>query len=126
LFGKLTYLFLIMIWAGPVIVLQWLVGVDILLKRWKVLLPGIFIPTLYLTVMDAVALSGGTWTINPEQSLGWFIPFIHVPIEEAIFFWLTNILIVQSIILLWMPETRLRIRSLFRHLRRGPNMKLTE
>ncbi len=114
--GSTTYLFLILVWAIPAIALQWLVGGDILLKRWKVLVPGIMAPTLYLTLVDTIALHTTTWTINPTQSLNIFLPLIQVPIEEAVFFLATSTLIVQSIILLWMPEVRQRIGVLVRRL----------
>jgi lycopene beta-cyclase len=122
--GSFTYLFLILIWSMPVILLQWLLGADLLLKRWKVLVPGILFPTLYLTCVDSAALGSQTWTINPTQSLNFFIPIINVPIEEGVFFLVTNTLIVQGLILMWMPEMRQRIRSVGRRLvrfaRRGP------
>ena len=122
--GSFTYLFLILIWSMPVILLQWLLGADLLLKRWKVLVPAILFPTLYLTCVDSAALGSQTWTINPTQSLNIFIPIINVPIEEGIFFLVTNTLIVQGLILMWMPEMRDRIRTLARRMirlaRRGP------
>ncbi len=122
---RATYLFLILIWALPVIVLQWLVGADLLLKRWKVLLPGILAPTLYLTLVDTFALHAAARTINPTQSLNIFIPLIQVPLEEAVFFLATNTLIVQGLILVWMPEARQRIgvtiRRLIRLARRAPD-----
>jgi lycopene beta-cyclase len=122
--GGFTYLFLILIWSMPVILLQWLLGADLLLKRWKVLVPGILFPTLYLTCVDSAALGSQTWTINPTQSLNFFIPIINVPIEEGVFFLVTSTLIVQGLILMWMPEMRQRIRSMGRRLlrfaRRGP------
>jgi lycopene cyclase domain-containing protein len=122
--GALTYLFLILIWAGPLIAVQWLIGADILLKRWKVLMPGILVPALYLTIVDSFALRATIWTINPTQSLNLFIPLLHVPVEEFVFFVVTNTLVVQGLISLWMPEMRQRIRNLIRLLirlaRRGP------
>ena len=116
--GSLTYLFLILIWALPLILLQWLVGADILLRRWKVLLPGIFGPAVYLTLTDSVALRSTTWVINPTQSLNVFIPVIHVPVEEFIFLTATSALIVQGIILVWTPTIRQRIWRLIQGLRR--------
>jgi lycopene cyclase domain-containing protein len=106
-----TYLILILVWAGPVIVFQWLLSAGLLIQRWKVWLPGILIPTLYLTVADSSALRSGTWTINPQQSLNLFLPIIHVPIEEAVFFLVTNTLIIQGIILLL---DRLRVQRRIR------------
>ncbi len=124
--GHFTYLFLILIWAGPLIVLHWLIAGDILLSRWKVLIPGVLVPALYLTLIDSFALRSATWTINPSLSLGIFFPIIQVPVEEGVFFLVTNALIVQGLILLWMPETWRRLRSLFRHMRRGPDLTLPE
>jgi lycopene cyclase domain-containing protein len=99
MWGHSTYLVLILVWAVPIIVIQWLLGADLLVRRWKVLIPGILLPTLYLTLADSFALRSGTWTISPLQSLKIFLPMIGVPIEEAIFFLVTNTLIIQGMIL---------------------------
>ena len=74
-------------------------GADLLIRRWKVLIPGIVLPTLYLTLIDSIALHSGTWTISPAHSLNLFLPIIGVPIEEAIFFLVTNTLLIQGMIL---------------------------
>jgi lycopene beta-cyclase len=128
--GSFTYLFLILIWSMPLIVLQWLVGGDILLRRWKVLLPGVLIPSVYLTLGASFALRSETWAINPTQSLNVFIPIIHVPIEELLLFLATNTFIVQGMILLWTPTIRQRMTALFQRLvrfaRRGPEAVETE
>lgn len=117
--GPWTYLFLILIWAGPIILMQWLLGLDLMIKRWKVWLPGILIPTLWLTFADSFALRSHTWTIDPAQSLGIFLP-LGVPVEEGIFFLVTNTLVVQGMILLTMPGVLARIRRITRFVRRGP------
>jgi len=128
--GSFTYLFLILIWSMPLIVLQWLVGGDILLRRWKVLLPGVLVPSLYLTLVASFALRSETWAINPTQSLNVFIPIIHVPIEEPLFFLATNTFIVQGMILIWTPTMRQRVLALLQRLarfaRRGPAAVETE
>jgi lycopene cyclase domain-containing protein len=117
--GNLTYLFLILVWALPIIVMQWLLGLDLFIKRWKVWLPGILIPTLWLTFADAFALGSKTWTIDPNQSLNFFLPF-GVPIEEGIFFLCTNTLVVQGMILFSMPGVLARIKRIIRIARHGP------
>jgi lycopene beta-cyclase len=117
--GHWTYFVLIVGWAGPVIVMQWLLGLDLMWKRWKVWIPGILIPTLYLTFVDSFALRSKTWTINPDLSLGLWLPF-GVPVEEGIFFLMTNALVVQGMILLSMPGVVARVRRLTRLLLRGP------
>ena len=117
--GHWTYITLEVIWAGPIVVLQWLLGLDVMISRWKVWLPGILIPTVYLTAMDSIPLGSHTWTINPAFSLNVFLPF-GVPIEEGVFFLLTNALVVQGIILLTAPGMWTRMTRLGRLLRRGP------
>jgi lycopene cyclase domain-containing protein len=118
--GQYTYLFLILIWAGPLIFLQWLMGGDILLRRWKVLLGGVVIPTLYLTFVDGFAIRASTWTISPQLSTGIFFPLIGVPLEEGVFFLVTNLLIVQGMIFLLTPQMRARTSRLIRLIWRGP------
>lgn len=94
-----NYLILILVWAMPVIILQWLIGLDVFIKRWKVWIPCILIPTIYLTVADSLPLASKTWTIAPDQSTGILLPIINVPIEEGIFFLITNTLVVQGLLL---------------------------
>lgn len=109
MWGNSTYVILILLWAGPVIIIQWLLGADLLIRRWKILSPGIVLPTLYLTFIDSFALRSGTWTISPLHSLNIFLPIIGVPIEEAIFFFVTNTLIIQGMIL-FLARSRVKAR----------------
>lgn len=108
-FGDWNYLFLILVWALPVIAGQWVIGWDAFLANWKVIALGILIPAAYLTAMDSIAIGSGTWTIAPAQSLDVFLPG-GVPVEEGVFFLVTNMLIVQGVLLFTSPvvETRLR------------------
>lgn len=116
---RLNYLILKLGWLALVpFAAQWLFGLDILLARWRVVLVGILLPTLWLTAMDAVALRAGTWTIDPAQTTGIFLPGGIVPIEEGLFFLITNALIVQGLVLLTAPETWLRAESLWARLRK--------
>ena len=48
--------------------------------------------------VDAVAIAAGTWVINPEQILGVHLPG-RLPLEEAVFFLVTNILIGSGVTL---------------------------
>lgn len=103
-----TYFGLMLGWALPPIMLQLFFGGDILWRhRWAVL-TAILLPTLYLGYADALAIDGGTWTINPEQSLNIFLGGV-LPIEEAIFFLVTNVLVVLGMTLLSAQESRQRI-----------------
>ncbi len=93
---RFTYLALELGWALPPIILQWVVGWKFLQRQRRVWLLAILIPTLYLSLADSTAL-GLVWTISPAQSLG--IVVGNVPLEEIVFFLLTNTLVAQSILL---------------------------
>ncbi len=97
--GHWTYLVLILGWALPVVVAQWLYGWRSLLAAWRPALAAIALATAWLTIADSFALRAGTWTISPADSLGLFLPG-RVPIEEAVFFLVTNTLVVQALVLL--------------------------
>lgn len=92
-----TYLVLELGWALPPIFLQWIVGWRFLKQQRRAWLGSIFGLTLYLSLADSTAL-GVVWTIAPAKSLG--IRFGNVPLEEVLFFLLTNTLVVQSVILM--------------------------
>ena len=53
----------------------------------------IAVPTLYLWIVDTLALKRGTWVIESGTKLGWHL-WDGLEIEEAVFFLLTNVLIV--------------------------------
>ncbi len=105
-----TYLMLELGWALPPIMLQTAFGADILWRHRWLVLAGILPTTLYLSFGDALAIGSGTWTINPEQSLNLFIGGV-LPIEEFIFFLLTNTLVVFGLTLLLAEESQARIRD---------------
>lgn len=101
-----TYIGLILVWALPPIALQIFYGADILWHRRHFVAAIIVMVTIYLCVADSIAISSGTWTIAPQQSTGIFIGAL--PIEEFIFFMVTNVLIVFGITLLLANESRAR------------------
>lgn len=104
-----TYLNLLLVWALPPLMLQTAFGADLLWKhRWLFLLT--LIPaSIYLSFADALAIDGGTWTIAPETSLH-TIKFAGIlPLEEAIFFFMTNLLITVAMLLLLSVESRARV-----------------
>ena len=89
-----TYLKLILVWASPVLFLLWTFAYQLLLglPRSKTWLP-IWMPTLYLWVVDTLALQRGTWSIVSGTKIGWCV-WPHLDVEEAVFFLLTNTLVV--------------------------------
>ena len=111
-----TYLALELTWALPAIALQLAFGADILWRYRRLVLYSILPLTLYLSAADALAIGLGTWTIDPEQSLDLLIGGL-LPLEEFVFFLLTNTLVSFGIILIWAEESRVRLR---RYLSKKP------
>jgi lycopene beta-cyclase len=102
-----TYLGLELIWALPPIIVQLAFGADILWRYRRHVLSSIAILTLYLSATDALAISSGTWTIDPQQSVGIYLGGV-LPIEEFVFFLLTNILVICGLTLLLAQESHQR------------------
>ena len=103
-----NYLALELAWALPVIGVQLALGADILWQQRRLLLLAIGTATLYLCGMDGLAIHSGTWTINPERSLGLMLGGI-LPVEEAVFFLLTNSMLVFGLTLGLARETLQRL-----------------
>ena len=57
----------------------------------------IALPTIYLWIVDTIALRRGTWVIESGTKLGWHL-WEGLEIEEAVFFLLTNVLIVFGLV----------------------------
>lgn len=53
-------------------------------SKWKALFPAIFITGIFFIIWDAQFTSKGIWGFNPDYILG--IYFLHLPIEEWLFF----------------------------------------
>jgi lycopene cyclase domain-containing protein len=103
-----TYLALILVWAVPPIMLQTAFGADILWGYRRLVLPGFIIPTIYLSLADTLAIRAGTWTIDPAQTTGIYLPG-GLPLEEFLFFLVTNLLVSFGITLLLARESQARV-----------------
>lgn len=94
-----TYLSITLFWALPAILPQLLFGADILWHYRKLVALSILVPATYLSLMDMVALKETTWSISPSQTTG--ILFLGIlPLEEVVFFFITNILLTFGLTLL--------------------------
>ncbi len=103
-----VYLGLELVWALPPIMIQLIVGADILWHYRRIIFWSLLPVTLYLWVGDALAIASGTWTINLSQSTGILIG--PLPLEEMVFFLTTNMLITFGLVLLLARASRERIR----------------
>ncbi len=95
------YMGLILAWACPVVGLMWLYLGPELWRHVHVLGLAVGVPTLYLWIADAIAIAQGIWTISPEYTFG-LNPF-GLPIEEATFFLVTNVLSAIGVLLFAIP-----------------------
>lgn len=94
----LLYFGLIAAWCGPVLAgMTWLGHRHVWLDR-KAVTVGILGPTLYLWAADRFAIGNGIWDIADRYSTG-LEPF-GLPIEEALFFLVTNTMVVQGLAML--------------------------
>lgn len=94
-----TYLSIILFWALPAIFPQMLYGADILWYYRRLVFTAIFVPGSYLSLMDIIALTDTTWNISKEQTTG-ILFFNILPLEEVLFFFITNLLIAFGMTLL--------------------------
>lgn len=93
-----TYLALELTWALPPIMLQLAFGADILWHQRRLVLLTLLPSTFYLCIADALAIGAGTWTIDPARSLNVHLGG-YLPVEEFVFFLLTNTLVVFGMVL---------------------------
>ncbi|KAF2820032.1 Lycopene beta-cyclase [Ophiobolus disseminans] len=89
-----TYTGLIVVWAAPIVLLQWTLAYQFILglPLTNTILP-IALPTIYLWAVDTLALRRGTWVISADTKYGVNL-WDGLEIEEALFFLVTNTLIV--------------------------------
>lgn len=116
-----SYLPFLLIWALPVLALQWVVGGVYLWRErrrwpWVVLSLGV-----YFSIADGVAIHAGVWRFDDRALVGlWLGP---VPIEEIAFYLLTVAMVAQGFVIAWgaLAEPRValgRWRGRFIWLRR--------
>lgn len=112
---KWTYLGIIFFWALPAILPQFLFGADILWHYRKLVFWAIMVPGTYLSLMDIVALRDTTWSISPSQTTG--VLFLGIlPLEEVVFFFITNVLITFGMTLLLADVSQERIAEIRRQV----------
>lgn len=124
-FKPATYLALELSWALIPVLVQLAYGADTLRRHWLPVLLAIALPTIYLSWADSLAIGAGTWTIDPAQSLNIFIGGV-LPIEEFVFFLITNTLVALGITLVLAEESQERLVNLGRYAIFRPLVRLLE
>lgn len=93
-----TYLFHLLFWMVPVILIQWGIAWRIfLVNKRAVFLPPLLAGTYY-SLSDLVAVNAGIWFFDENQITGLKVGVL--PIEEILFFFITALLVSQSVVML--------------------------
>ncbi len=92
-----TYMGLILVWACPPLALQWGLGAHVLIQSFKTWAPLWIGLSVYLFMADYFAIYKGIWSITSTTRTGWGIG--HLPVEEMLFFTLTNLFVLQGLCL---------------------------
>ncbi len=109
--GHGLYLGLILAWACPILALMWGIGGHLIWARRRLVAAAVVPVSLYLWVADRIAIGLGIWDITDATRTGWEIA--GLPVEEALFFVVTNLLVAQGLVMLErdaLPETVGRLR----------------
>lgn len=101
------YLGAIFLWAAPVAAFQWAVGGPVLWRYRRLVVTGVTIPTLYLSAIDRIAIDLGIWMLSSDHTTG--LTVLGLPIEEGAFFLVTNVLVVQGLVLFHWVLARVRV-----------------
>ena len=108
--GSLRYLGLLLLWIGPPLALQRAVAGDVLVARRAVRARVALPCALWLCAADRLALADGIWAITPASSTG--VLLLGLPLEEALFFLLTCVLVTDGLLLAADPAVRRRAVAL--------------
>lgn len=95
--GQVTYLGLLLLWAAIPLALQRAVAGDVLVRHRSARLRVVLPVAVWLCIADRCALAAGIWTISPASSTG--VTVAGLPVEEALFFGLTCLLVADGLVL---------------------------
>ncbi|CAM3246071.1 lycopene cyclase domain-containing protein [Rhodothermus bifroesti] len=102
-YERLLYAGLILVWAGPVLLGQWAFGAHLIRTYAPTVLKALSVGVTYLWIIDSWAIHDQIWTIAAQTSTG--LKIGPLPVEEALFFFLTSLMVLQGLALLLHPQT---------------------
>ncbi len=105
-----TYLALILAWGLIPVLIQLGFGGDILWTKRRLVAWAMLPPTVYLWLLDWVAISNGVWQLDPDQTTG--LALAGLPLEEMLFFLITNLIITCGVVLMVSEVSYVRARAL--------------
>ncbi|HEY1907575.1 MAG TPA: lycopene cyclase domain-containing protein [Myxococcaceae bacterium] len=101
--GPTAYLVHLLAWGLPVL------GVQLGVLAWRyrdrtpsvlrAVLPPALVMSAWLVATDHLAIRAGVWEFGEGKHLGIYLG--AVPLEEALFFLMTNLLVVLGLALFW-------------------------
>lgn len=97
MFGHATYLIFELAWGLPVLAIQWIAGSRRLWTMRRIILTAVVLATTYLSLADSFAIAVHIWRLHTDRIVN--IRVVNLPIEEIIFFLLTNAMVAQSVVL---------------------------
>ncbi|HXX30444.1 MAG TPA: lycopene cyclase domain-containing protein [Myxococcaceae bacterium] len=109
--GRTSYLVHLLGWGLPLLAVQ----LGFLARAWRgrlreplgAVLPPVLVVTAWLVLGDHLAISAGVWEFGTGKLLG--VTLGAVPLEEVLFFLLTNLLVGLGLVL-FMPSAGVRRR----------------
>ncbi len=94
-----TYLPFLLVWALPVVAIQWALGGRYLWRERSVWPWVALALCAYFTLADAVAIAAGVWSFDSRALVG--VALGPVPLEEILFYLLTALMVTQGFVTLW-------------------------
>jgi lycopene cyclase domain-containing protein len=97
------YLGAILLWSGPILAIQWGFGWPYVWEIRRTALAALAVPTLYYWLIDRIAIGLGIWVISDTHTVG--VGLFGLPVEEALFFLMTNLFVVQCLYMyMWLLD----------------------
>lgn len=98
-FGKFSYLLILLLWVTPIFAIQWLMAGRALWRARRLLVATTLLCGTFLSLADHYAIARGIWQIQEAGIVGWRFRG-HLPLEEALFFYLTSAMSAQGFVML--------------------------
>lgn len=102
---KWHYLTHLVGWTAPILLGQWVIGRRVFARNRAAVFGPALVGMVFFAAVDSVAVRAGIWFFDPRQIIGWWVG--PLPVEEVLFFFLTSLLVSQSLVL-FLPATHRR------------------
>jgi len=100
-FGDAAYFVWLAVLAVPILGGQWLAFPGFLARSARRWLPTAAWLAAWFMLVDAIGIASGVWRIGAATTMGWRLAGV-LPVEEALFFVATTLMVTQTIALfLW-------------------------